>query len=90
MDDALLRALGLPPPPAPVRRAVESALRARAALVRALPPRRGPRLRTSMRRRSYPRGYTIDDLGPSSGGIGDAPAGRPVVSDERSGGARPS
>jgi hypothetical protein len=49
------------------RRAVHTALRLRAGTVRRLPPRRRPRLRTTMRRRSYPGGYTIEALGPSDG-----------------------
>ena len=34
-------------------------------VVRLLPPRRRPRLRTTLPRRSYPCGYSIDELGPA-------------------------
>jgi hypothetical protein len=64
MDDRLLDAFGFPRPQPFLRRAVEIALRARAQAVRLLPPRRGPRLRTTQRRRSYPRGWRLEGLGP--------------------------
>jgi ER-bound oxygenase mpaB/B'/Rubber oxygenase, catalytic domain len=66
MDEPLLRALGFEPPPGWLRRGVETALRARALVVRALPPRRRPRLRTTRRIRSYPSGYQLDQLGPQA------------------------
>jgi ER-bound oxygenase mpaB/B'/Rubber oxygenase, catalytic domain len=66
MDDPLLRALGLEPPPAPLRAAVDASLRARARLVGKLPERRHPRLRTTRRIRSYPTGYEIEQLGPQA------------------------
>jgi hypothetical protein len=44
---------------------VAAGLRARGRLVRFLPPRRRPRLRTEMRRpTTYPDGYAIERLGP--------------------------
>ena len=46
------------------RRFVIGALRLRARLLRWVPARRHPRLRTEMRHRSYPRGYRIEELGP--------------------------
>jgi hypothetical protein len=64
LDDRLLDAFGFPRPTAAERAAVEAALRARARFVRLLPPRRKPRLRTEQRRRSYPHGYRIEELGP--------------------------
>jgi hypothetical protein len=64
LDPPLLEALGLPAPTAAERQAAEGALRLRAAAVRLLPPRRRPRLRTAMRRPTYPRGYRIEELGP--------------------------
>jgi hypothetical protein len=64
LDDPLLDAFGFPRPAPPVRRAVEAGLRARAAVVRALPPRSRPRLRTERRTRTYPRGYVVEELGP--------------------------
>jgi hypothetical protein len=64
MDDALLAAFGFPQPSALVRRVVRNGLRTRAGVVRMLPERRHPRLRTEMRHRTYPRGYRLDELGP--------------------------
>jgi hypothetical protein len=66
LDDVLLDALALPRPTPAERRAVEGALRLRARAVRLLPPRRKPRLRTKIPRRSYPRGYRIEELGPAA------------------------
>ena len=64
MDDRLLDAFGFPHPPRALRRAVESALRARARLVALLPPRRRPRLRTRRRTRTYGREWQLETLGP--------------------------
>ncbi|GGT67499.1 hypothetical protein GCM10010243_53090 [Streptomyces matensis] len=63
LDEPLLRALGFRPQPAWVRGLVHRAFRLRAACVRLLPARperfpRGPKPRT------YPFGWTLDDLGP--------------------------
>jgi len=43
----------------------EAALRMRARVLRVLPARRTPRLRTAMPRPTYPRGYRIEDVGPT-------------------------
>ena len=68
LDDPLLDALGLPHPTTAERRAAEGALRLRARAVALLPPRRKPRLRTGMRRRkTYPAGWAVEQLGPASG-----------------------
>jgi hypothetical protein len=64
LDEPLLDALGLPRPTAAERQAVEGALKLRARSLRLLPPRRKPRLRTEMRRRSYRQGYRLEELGP--------------------------
>jgi hypothetical protein len=64
LDERIVEALALARPTRLERRAAEAALRLRGRLVRQLPHRRRPRLRTTMRRRSYPRGYTIEELGP--------------------------
>jgi hypothetical protein len=64
LDEPLLEALRLQRPRPAERRAVEAALRLRARAVRLLPPRRRPRLRTEQRRRTYPRGYRVEELGP--------------------------
>jgi hypothetical protein len=65
MDEPLLDAFGFPKPSPVLTKAVEEALRARGRLVRALPPRRRPKLRTAMRHRTYRSGYRIEGLGPS-------------------------
>jgi hypothetical protein len=64
LDDPLLDAFGFPRPPRLLRRAARAALRGRARVVAMLPHRRRPRLRTRMRHRTYPGGYTIEALGP--------------------------
>ncbi len=63
LDEPLLTALGFRPQPAWLRAVVHRALRLRAACIRLLPARperfpRGPKPRT------YPFGWTLDDLGP--------------------------
>jgi mpaB/rubber oxygenase-like protein len=69
LDQPLLDALGLPHPTAVERRATEAALRLRARAVRLLPSRRRPRRRTEIRRRrTYPRGYEVHELGPPPSG----------------------
>jgi hypothetical protein len=64
LDDSLLEAFGFPRPPRLLKRTATAALRARARVVATLPYRRRPRMRTRLRHRSYPRGYTIETLGP--------------------------
>jgi hypothetical protein len=64
MDDRLREAIGFPRPPRALVYAVEEGLRARARALRMLPARRKPKLRTELRHRTYPHGYTIEALGP--------------------------
>jgi hypothetical protein len=64
MDDALLDAFRYPHPPGWLRALVQGALRWRGRLIRLLPQRASPKLRTTMRHRTYPHGYVIEDLGP--------------------------
>jgi hypothetical protein len=64
LDDPLLEAFGFPRSSGFWRLLVSAGLRLRARLLRLCPPRRRPRLRTEMRHRSYPAGYTIERLGP--------------------------
>jgi len=64
MDDRLLEAFGFPKPAATVRGLTEGSLRARSRLVRMLPERRTPRLRSQMPHRTYPDGYRTEELGP--------------------------
>ncbi|MDN3272351.1 oxygenase MpaB family protein [Streptomyces sp. MA15] len=63
LDEPLLTALGFPPQPAWLRAVAHRALRLRAAVVRLLParPERFPR---RPKARTYPFGWTLDDLGP--------------------------
>jgi len=63
MDEGLRRAIGFPRPSGALVRAVESSLRGRAVVVRLLPPRRRPKLRTRLRRRTYRRGWCLAELG---------------------------
>jgi hypothetical protein len=66
MDEPLLAAFGFPKPAPALRRLVETAVRARARLVRQLPARSTPRVRTlgGIHHRTYPHGYRIEELGP--------------------------
>jgi hypothetical protein len=64
LDDALLNAFGFPKPSPVLRWFVGALLRARARILRLLPQRRRPRLRTGPRRPTYPEGYRIEALGP--------------------------
>jgi hypothetical protein len=65
LEDPLIEGFGFPRPSLRSRRLIRSALRMRARLLRRLPARRHPRLRTEMTHRSYPRGYRIEELGPA-------------------------
>jgi len=64
MDEPLLAAFGFPEPGPRLRRLVTGALRARSAVVRQLPERKRPRLRSEMRHRTYPQGWRTESLGP--------------------------
>jgi hypothetical protein len=64
LDDAVVEGFGFPRSSPTMRRLVAGALRLRARLLRPLPKRRKPRLRTAIRHRSYPSGYRIEELGP--------------------------
>ena len=64
MDDPLLDALGYPRPSRATRWAVETALRARAAVVRRMRPRLVPKYgREHSGVRGYPEGYDVASLG---------------------------
>lgn len=64
MDDRLIEAFGFPQPSPALRRLVEGALRARSRLVRLLPERSQPLLRSQLQHRTYPDGYRTEELGP--------------------------
>ncbi|MFC9855102.1 oxygenase MpaB family protein [Streptomyces prasinus] len=63
LDEPLLTALGFAPQPRWLRAAAHRTLRTRAAVVRLLPPRPGW-WGFRHKPRSYPFGWTLDDLGP--------------------------
>ncbi len=63
MDDRLLMAVGLPRPKRIVRRVAEGVIRLRGRAVRLMPARRTPRSITRRRHPTYPKGYTIEELG---------------------------
>jgi hypothetical protein len=65
MDDPLLEAFHFPKQPAWLRNFVAFSLRMRARIIKLLPPRQKPRLLTETRNRTYPKGYTIEQLGPA-------------------------
>lgn len=64
LDDPVIEAFGFSRPSRLMRWLVPTVLRLRAALIRFLPPRKRPRLRTEMTHPTYPTGYTIERLGP--------------------------
>lgn len=63
LDERLREAMGFPPAPTWLGRALRGALRLRARLLRRLPPRRTPRHLTRVPRPTYPEGYVIERLG---------------------------
>jgi mpaB/rubber oxygenase-like protein len=65
MDDAIIEGFGFPRPSPRMRRLVEAGLKLRALALRILPARRKPHLRTAGRHRTYPKGYRIEELGPT-------------------------
>ena len=64
LDDGLVTAFGFPKPSPWLKSAAELSLRARGLILRCLPRRSQPVLRTEMTHRTYPEGYQIDKLGP--------------------------
>ncbi|WOI58267.1 oxygenase MpaB family protein [Palleronia sp. LCG004] len=74
LDAPLRDAMGFPPAPSWLIRALPAILRLRARLLRRLPARRRPRNLTRLPRPTYPGGYAIERLGtfPSPEG-GDSP-----------------
>lgn len=64
LEPPLITAFGFPEPSRLMRWAVPSLLKLRAGILRYLPPRRHPRLRTEMVHPSHPHGYVIEQLGP--------------------------
>jgi hypothetical protein len=65
LDARLRQAFGFPTPAPGYVRAVDGAMQLRARIMRWLPKRRTPRMRTEMRHRTYPDGWRLEDLGPT-------------------------
>jgi hypothetical protein len=72
LDPPLLAAFGLEPASPWLQHVVAAALRTRGRLLRWLPKRRRPQLRTEIRRADYPNGYRIESLGPPPFSDGDS------------------
>jgi hypothetical protein len=68
LEEPLVSAFGFPQPSRVMRWLVPATLRSRARLARFLPARTQPRLRTRMKRASYPGGYRIEQIGPPPSG----------------------
>jgi hypothetical protein len=64
LDDEVIAAFGFPRPSRFMRYVVPAALRLRGRIVRWLPARKRPRLRSEMRHRSYPQRCPIAEIGP--------------------------
>ncbi len=64
LDEPLREAFGFPKPSPLLRWLVGTSLKLRGKLLRFLPRRRRPVLRTEMKQRTYPCGYQIEKLGP--------------------------
>jgi hypothetical protein len=65
MDPLMLQALGRPDPGPAMRRLVAGGMRTRARVLRYFPERRQPNLFTARPNRTYPRGYRLEELGPT-------------------------
>lgn len=64
LDEAMLDAFGFPRPSQALRVLVEGMLKLRGFALRFFPPRKKPFLYVERRHRSYPKGYTLTQLGP--------------------------
>lgn len=64
LDQRMLTAFGFPQPTTYQRQMVETLLRSRGWLLRYFPPRQQPSFYVDASHRSYPQGYTLEDLGP--------------------------
>lgn len=63
IDDQLLAAVGMRPAPRWMQTVVRGSLKVRGKMVGLLPPRRKPRRLTQVPTPTYPKGYTIKELG---------------------------
>jgi hypothetical protein len=64
LDDAVIKGFGFPQPSRRMRWLVIGVLKVRARVLRWLPRRQRPQLRTTMKHRAYPEGYRIESIGP--------------------------
>ena len=64
IDEPMRRAFGFPEPSGFMRGLLVGSMGARRRFLRLMPPRRGPRMRTELARRSRPVDYVIEELGP--------------------------
>lgn len=65
LDEPVRAAFGFPRPAPGLRTLVAVGMRLRARILRLLPKRRTPRLRTLLPHPTYPAGYQIEDIGPA-------------------------
>jgi hypothetical protein len=80
MLDAHVRsAFGFPAPPRWVGKALDAALALRSRVLRLLPRRQTPKLRSRVTRSSYPRGYTLEEVGPAQARQRDDGAADPSI-----------
>lgn len=66
LDLPMLQALGWQPAPTPLTTGIRKCLQLRSRLLRQLPPRQLPDFFADQAIRSYPHGYELEDIGPSS------------------------
>lgn len=66
LDQAMLKALGWEPAPAALQRLTVTGLKLRSGWLRQLPPRNHPDFFVDQPIRSYPQGYSLEDLGPQA------------------------
>ncbi|MGD1865712.1 MAG: oxygenase MpaB family protein [Phormidesmis sp.] len=66
LDPSLLQSLGWQPAPKPLTVLLTKTLQFRSRLLRQQPPRRLPEFFVDQSIRSYPQGYEVNDIGPSS------------------------
>jgi hypothetical protein len=66
LDDDMLQALGYAKPPAALRAFVKGAMRLRALALRKLTFRKYPSFFTTLKNRTYPKGYEMQELGPEN------------------------
>ncbi|MCG8671772.1 MAG: DUF2236 domain-containing protein [Pseudomonadales bacterium] len=66
MDDKLLQAMGYPQPSSTIKALVEVLMRTRAKALRILPKNKSPKIDSFSQYRTYPDGYSVEEIGPKS------------------------